>query len=870
MLPFDASKVGIYSQLIMRWILMGVALLCFAASALAQAKGEVESIGFQGVYRPDCWTPMVVSLRPEIPENATYLLQVHQLDMDGDPVVYQRTITLTGQSASGADRQQRFWMYFLPQSRQTNFGIGLPSSADGGLKALQSVLKVTLSTPSGKFVSALPLTAPADSVEPVKTVGQNIRGSKLVLTVADRNAGFEKPQTADYAKALGLNENVQFVHIDPDQLPDDPIALQAVDAIVFLQVKPNSLKFPTDDSLNALRSYVKGGGRLVICQITPWETMLEWGDLLPVRYPRYGEGEGAIQGIHDRTDGEPLATLAKNYYLLGAPWSKVKLANVGVAEALPGSLVTTWVDWSKTDQPLPARTPFIVRRPMGLGSVTWVAVDLGNTQVASIISGWASIWDTVIDWPNQSYVPDPRLSANQNQRKEDEYHEALGGHLGALLYPGLEHGATGAKLISLVIIFFIIFWLAAGPGIYLGLKTNKKLKYTWLAFALCSLGGVIITVGIVQLALRGDPSIHHVTVVRNAPGQDDRVSSMIGLYIPQDGMMKLSMPGTPSATSVSSIAPLAIHPQLAISNKQGQFINKLAYSVNVRTLKSADPPELSVPFRTTLKKIQAQWAGQLPQSSGITGSVRLPANGDVLDLDAILTNGTSYKLFDVYLCFTNSVGQDILMYLPEWDANKTLYLPQEISWKRLRTEYVAPQNQGYSLPGYKLPIRDYLQIGGSDNAGWVAYWYGSLRSKTGPQWNGDLGSFSSFYPMLSLYDRLPPMIGVDKDTNNFSGMKQPPARVELLRMGGRQMDLSAAVSAGSLVIIGQAQGPLPEPFTVNDAPVESSGTIYWQSVIPIDRTPPAPAASQPAVKPPSTSTTMPSPSPVPLEPANGT
>ena len=46
----------------MRSILVGLILLNISSAALAQAKGEVESIGFDNAYRPNCWTPMVVKL----------------------------------------------------------------------------------------------------------------------------------------------------------------------------------------------------------------------------------------------------------------------------------------------------------------------------------------------------------------------------------------------------------------------------------------------------------------------------------------------------------------------------------------------------------------------------------------------------------------------------------------------------------------------------------------------------------------------------------------------------------------------------------------------------------------------------------------
>ena len=45
----------------------GSLLLLFAlcATTLGQVTGQVESIGFDNRFRAECWTPMVIDLRPE-------------------------------------------------------------------------------------------------------------------------------------------------------------------------------------------------------------------------------------------------------------------------------------------------------------------------------------------------------------------------------------------------------------------------------------------------------------------------------------------------------------------------------------------------------------------------------------------------------------------------------------------------------------------------------------------------------------------------------------------------------------------------------------------------------------------------------------
>ena len=55
----DAPPGASYSAICMRVLLAGLLLLCLTGAAFAQdAAGEVESIGYGGAYRPNCWVPM--------------------------------------------------------------------------------------------------------------------------------------------------------------------------------------------------------------------------------------------------------------------------------------------------------------------------------------------------------------------------------------------------------------------------------------------------------------------------------------------------------------------------------------------------------------------------------------------------------------------------------------------------------------------------------------------------------------------------------------------------------------------------------------------------------------------------------------------
>src|SRR5262249_53562998 len=136
-------------------------LLAIPLTARAQATGEVESIGFDNHYRPNCWTPMVIRIVPE--KSGTYQIRVKQQDLDRDLPVFNERISLTA-VAEGRSPEQRFWMYFLPQPVDG----GLPNSSQGNstLNDLQQQLHVYLCDDKGNQLAQLRVTSTITSLEP--------------------------------------------------------------------------------------------------------------------------------------------------------------------------------------------------------------------------------------------------------------------------------------------------------------------------------------------------------------------------------------------------------------------------------------------------------------------------------------------------------------------------------------------------------------------------------------------------------------------------------------------------------------------------------------------------------------------------------
>jgi hypothetical protein len=79
---------------------------------------------------------------------------------------------------------------------------------------------------------------------------------------------------------------------------------------------------------------------------------------------------------------------------------------------------------------------------------------------------------------------------------------------------------------------------------------------------------------------------------------------------------------------------------------------------------------------------------------------------------------------------------------------------------------------------------------------------------------------------MSLFDRFPP-----------PKARQTMTRFEMLRRSGRKFDVSHSLAAGAMVVLAHSDdnSPLPFGLEVQGDKVEGAGTIFYQFVLPMDR-----------------------------------
>ena len=232
-----------------------------------------------------------------------------------------------------------------------------------------------------------------------------------------------------------------------------------------------------------------------------------------------------------------------------------------------------------------------------------------------------------------------------------------------------------------------------------------------------------------------------------------------------------------------------------------------------------------------MKKFQSCWIGDA--SARFTGKVRVDGRNPAVGLAGYLTNETGQSFDDVYVAY-HSGNDDRLIYLPHWAKNATVDLAKDLG--RPVTVGHIPDSNLAAYPGDGKTISDTLgnptvKAGDSRDRHWIGYWYGYFFHNNGLEARDP--TLKEAFPMLSLFDRLPPDWNTPADpVHSKEGSSD---RFELFRRGGRVLDASASIMAGQLLILASNTGPLPVPLQVDGNDVGGTGTVLYQFLLPIDR-----------------------------------
>ncbi len=798
----------------MVWLVLGRALPAWAGPT-----GSVVGFGWNNAMRGNAWVMARTTIDPGDLPSGRYQLLVSQTDMDGDTVDYVTPVTLT------SGRIQESVGYFMPRSGRNPQGFaGLVTTSGGGgaaLADLNRLLKVYLCTAGGQTICVLPVTAPPQILE---APGRVNRGQRLVVVV--RSGGGPLP-SGDYAGAIGIHEESQWVGVTPESMPTDLRPYDGVDAVVWANGGPPDRSQPGGEATyQALMKYVEGGGRLIVLQSAQWQLTASWGDVLPVRLVQNKRGDALLP----RGDSKPLADIGKSISRNGRD-DPQRFSNlppgqlVALAVPLPNALIEQWVTWAGIDD-VPQRTAWLARRPWGSGVVTYVAQDLLDRRlIESQANGWSTVWNQIFDLRE-----DPtQLTKDADNDFAKVLEPSTGGYdLGQPVVAAMEMPGRVAGLLVIVLGFFIAYWLVAGPGLYLLLRQRDKLEWSWFGFGVVAGVATLFTLGVAQLILRGHAEMSQFSVVKIAADGSTTVHSRIGLYVPRDGRQRIDLPGAQG--DVSWVTPF-VEPLIYQRNRE---FHGARDRYTVATISPAGgSPEVIVPYRSTLKRFSMEWRGRL--ESRISGQPAIAPLGrpGAPTLSGILSNNSGENLLNVYLVWKSADNtSDEIVYLPGWPAGQSIRLELVTNHdKDSLTKLIdsgtgdVPGNGNRALQGRLMSI--------DKQQGWEQWFFSRARGTLTSI--GDVGASDwsdqapQSLPMLSIFDRLPVMRFKPSSSNRST-------RVDLLRREGRFADGSAVVAAGQLLVVAETRDrPLPVKMLVNGNEMKGNGRVLWEWALPLDR-----------------------------------
>ncbi|MBV8779957.1 MAG: hypothetical protein JO353_01040, partial [Phycisphaerae bacterium] len=504
---------------------------------------------------------------------------------------------------------------------------------------------------------------------------------------------------------------------------------------------------------------------------------------------------------------------------------------LGVAKLKGNGIVDAWINWP--DAPA---SPYIARQTYGCGCVTWVAQDLGDIALKrQVTENWPIVWNRIFDWKDQ-----PMNATRISQDTRDSFtRETQGVDVARSLLDETDLPGKGLGLISLAVLSFIVYWAVAGPGAYFYLLAKQRTGASWFVFGATAIVFTCLSALLVRVVLRGPPALKHLSVARAAMNDAVHVYSRIGLYIPHDGERALSLSDA-AAGSAPSLTAFAIAPT-EMGDDQSDDIGQ-SYQVPIPEAIGSDSQVVRIPFRSTMKKLEASWTGPFSDNTlrgGIEGHVR--RNPDSTTPDGQLTNNSGRTLHDVYIAYKwqasgneyNALNGDYLFYLPAWGYGASLNLHADLTTEQddqgnpRRVPFIDSSANYATGRGHKY--------WGMIQTNWAHYWMRGLSNFTTDPTVG----FDQAIVMLSFFDRLP--------VDQLNG--EHKTRFDFLRPGAHRFDASAALAAGSMVILARSDPRSPEglpvPFAVDGQSTRGSGTTVYQFIVPVDNGDSTPPSTQP-------------------------
>ncbi len=548
---------------------------------------QVGHLGLGDMPRVGDWAGIQLIITDRSAQVREIAVRFELPDADGDTALYQRVV------ASTPGVRQSVWLYArLPldiegtgvlnfsayevRARDTAAARDAPASpatrGDLGRKlgALRQPLNRLLSSTSGA----------------IAIVG---RGTNLE-EFATRTAAFNWSPKGHELKEL-------LEGLRPADLPDRWLGYAGLTAIVWTasgaEGDPTQL---TEGQASAIREWVQRGGHLVI--------------VLP------SVGQTWINASNPLSDIMPAVTVERregvNYAELQRLLRKDPLKDR--VEVFPPEGVVNIIEPTKaarTGEAMrilsgPDGQSLVTRRLIGTGAVTLIGLDL--TSKALQTTGGADpevLWHRILGTRGE-LLSTTQLAANAtaqpSQRLRFESREAVA--LDRRFEQQIDKKGAAAAGLLLAFVVFLAYWLIAGPVGFAVLKRRKLSQWAWVGFVTACAAFTAFAWGGANLIKPRKIDGTHLTFLDHVYGQTiQRARSWMSILLPTYGTMTVSIDREQDSDRFHNALTAWTGPTDGLGGSQ-RFPDARAY-----TIESRRPDTIAIPSRSTVKTVQADWAG---------------------------------------------------------------------------------------------------------------------------------------------------------------------------------------------------------------------------------------------------------------------
>lgn len=795
------------------WLILALVLSVTtwgASRARAQGVGDlpsevdlqVDQFGLGNAARPGEWIGVQVTVADKSPRPRELSVRLGIKDGDGDVAQYQAVVP----STPGA-RVSR-WLY-----------VRLPFDAASSPTLTLSAVEDTAGAPSeagapraaatGEVIGLARFTPQPGQLTPATTgliavVGRSVaRLSDYAVSTSGYNAAPEGHEVIRLVEGLA-----------PAALPDRWLGYSGFKAVIWTasasEGEPSQL---SEAQAAALRQYVQRGGHLIVVLPSVGQQWTVPSNPLLDVMPRVQVAR------REDVSYAPLLTLLRRP--LRPTDAPVPVPERAILHALTPDPQAAPIE-AEVLMTTPDGAPVAVRRLVGGGAVTLIGLDLKNPGLALGAVQPDIFWHRLLGRRAevisgqelaQRSSPSSMGQLRRNYTSRDEVF--LDRAFDALIN---KEGAAAAGLL-LAFVVFLAYWGVAGPLGFVVLKARKRSAWAWVAFVGAGAAFTALAWGGANLLKPRVVDARHLTFLDHVYGQNfQRARSWMSVLLPTYGSMTAAI--VPEEGAVNALCAWSPASESVL---QAAFPDSRTYAVSAR-----DPSALNLPARSTVKTLQADWAGgprwAMPVPTDASAAPAYRATPDALgsrgwSLSGQLTHQLPAPLQDITIIVVrepvpadSSVLPGQMLVQASAFALTKPWAPGDVLDLGTLTAGSTSGNDRDALSAF---IRDRLVFSGE-------------RSGRPISWGGD--ELTRRMNALALFDMLDPP---DTQTSSLSNI--PPL---YRREQTHGWDLSRWFTQPCIIILGHVrEAPSPIPMTVDAEPLPSSGHTVVRWVYPLPTVP---------------------------------